>query len=348
MKMAFRRFHSNFHGSVKGISLSLNVLILPSVIQKQKRFMDFPSPISVKEIAKKVNADLIGNEKLEATGINEIHQVRPGDVTFVDVEKYYKKALNSAASIILINQKTKCPKDKALLVCDDPFAAYNSLVLEFRPFQPLQKNISDTAEIHPSTIIEPGAMVGHHVKIGKNCYIQANAVIAEHTIIGDRVVVQSGAIVGTDAFYFKKTEAGYQRWRSGGRVILEDDVEIGAGCTINKGVSGDTIIGTGTKLDCQVHIGHDVVIGKKCLFAAQVGIGGNTIVGDEVVMYGQVGIAQNLRIGDKAIILAKSGVSKDLEGGKAYFGYPAGEARTTYRELAALRHLPEFFSEYYK
>lgn len=310
--------------------------------------MDFPSPISVKDIAQKVNATIIGTETLMAKGINEIHQVRPGDITFVDVEKYYKKALNSDASVILINQKTKCPKGKALLVCDDPFQAYNGLVLEYRPFEPLRQNISDTAEIDPSTIIEPGAMIGHHVKIGKNGYIQANAIIAEHTIIGDNVTVQSGAIVGTDAFYFKKTDAAYTRWRSGGRVILENNVEIGAGCTINKGVSDDTVIGAGTKFDCQVHIGHDVVVGKNCLFAAQVGIGGNTTVGDEVVMYGQVGIAQNLKIGDKAIILAKSGVSKDLEGGKVYFGYPAGEARTTYRELAALRHLPEFFKEYYK
>lgn len=310
--------------------------------------MDFPTPIPVKEIATKINAKIIGDDSLIARGINEIHQVRPGDITFVDVKKYFKKALTSEASIILINEKTDCPKGKVLLLCDDPFTAYNGLVVEFRPFEPLQSNISDRAKIAVSTIVEPGAVIGHHATIGENCYIQSNAIISEHTIIGDNVVIQSGAVIGTDAFYFKKTEAGYQRWRSGGRVILENDVEIGAGCTINKGVSGDTIIGEGTKLDCQVHIGHDVVIGKRCLFAAQVGIGGNTIVGDDVVLFGQVGIAQNLTIGDKVVVLAKSGVSKDLEAGKAYFGYPAGEARTIYKELAALRHLPAFFSDYYK
>lgn len=310
--------------------------------------MNFPAPIPVKTIAEKIGATLIGDASLRAIGINEIHQVRAGDITFVDVKKYFDKALKSPATIIILNEKTKAPKGKALLLCDDPFTAYNNLVLEYRPFQPMTGNISATAEIDPSTIIEPGAIIGHHVKIGKNCYIQSNAVISEYTIIGDHVTVQSGAVIGTDAFYFKKNEEGYHRWRSGGRVILEDHVEIGAGCTINKGVSGDTTIGEGTKLDCQVHIGHDVVVGKRCLFAAQVGIGGNTVVGDDVIMYGQVGVAQNLKIGDKVVILAKSGVSKDLEEGKAYFGYPAGEARTIYKELAALRHLPEFFGNFYE
>jgi len=310
--------------------------------------MKFALPIPVAEIAEKIGAEVIGDATLLATGINEIHQVEAGDITFVDVKKYFAKSLNSAATIILLNEPAECPEGKALLLCKDPFEAYNNIVLEHRPFQPVTINISDTAEVDPSCIIEPNVIIGHHVKIGRNCHIQANVTIGEHTIIGDNVVVQSGAIVGTDAFYFKKTDAGYQRWRSGGRVILENDVEIGAGCTINKGVSGDTIIGAGSKLDSQVHIGHDVVVGKNCLLAGQVGIGGNTVLGDWVVLFGQVGIAQNLKIGDKAVVLAKSGVSKDLEGGKTYFGYPATEAMTNYREMAALRHLPEFFSKYYK
>lgn len=310
--------------------------------------MKFPSPVPVTEIARLIKAELIGNDQLMATGINEIHQVEAGDITFVDVKKYFSKSLNSAATIIILNERVEAPAGKALLLCDDPFQAYDNLVRSYRPYEPLTQTIHPTAQIHASAVIEPNAIIGPHVVIGRDCYIMANTTIAEHTHISDRVVVQSGAIIGTEAFYFKKTEQGYQKWRSGGRVILEDDVDIGAGCTINKGVSGDTIIGAGTKLDGQVHIGHDVRIGKKCLFAAQVGIGGNTVVEDEVVMYGQVGIAQNLHIGAKAVILAKSGVSKNLEGGKVYFGYPAGEARATYRELAALRHLPEFFSTFYK
>jgi UDP-3-O-[3-hydroxymyristoyl] glucosamine N-acyltransferase len=315
---------------------------------KSKQYtMKFSTPIPVTDLAKRLGAELIGDTSLQATGINEIHQVQPGDITFVDVRKYFSKALNSAATIILVNEHAKCPEGKALLLCENPFEAYNQLVLSERPVQPMTAAISETAEIHPTAIIEPNVVIGHHVKIGAHTFVQSNVTISEHTHIGAHVEIQSGSVIGSDAFYFKKTEAGYQPWRSGGRVIIEDRVRIGAGCTINKGVSGDTIIGEGTKLDCQVHIGHDVVIGKHCLFAAQVGIGGNTKVEDEVVLYGQVGIAQNLVIGQKAVILAKSGVSKNLEGEKVYFGYPAKEARMAYRELAALRHLPEFYSEYY-
>ncbi|MCB0570773.1 MAG: UDP-3-O-(3-hydroxymyristoyl)glucosamine N-acyltransferase [Phaeodactylibacter sp.] len=309
--------------------------------------MNFTTPIPVRELAQKIGATLIGDDSLLATGINEIHQVRPGDITFVDVRKYFDKSLKSEASIIIINEKAKCPKGKALLLCDDPFKAYNGIVREHRPFLPVTASISETAEVDPTAIIEPNVVIGHHVRVGKHTYIQANTVIAEHTHIGDYVTIQAGALIGTDAFYFKRTEEGYQPWRSGGRVIIEDRAQIGAGCTINKGVSGDTIIGEGTKLDCQVHIGHDVVVGKNCLIAAQVGIGGNTAIGDDVILYGQAGVAQNLVIGDKAVISAKAGVSKNLDGGKLYFGLPAAEARTAYRELAALRHLPEFFSAYY-
>ena len=310
--------------------------------------MKFQQPIPVTELAQQINAKIIGNEKLMATGINEIHQVEPGDITFVDVKKYFEKSLNSSASIIILNEKVKAPKGKALLLCDAPFDAYNSIVKAHRPFQPLSLSIHETAEIHPSAIIEPNVVIGAHVKIGAETYVQANATIAEHTEIGQRVVIQANAIIGTDAFYFKKTEEGYHPWRSGGRVIIEDDVQIGAGCTINKGVSGDTIIGEGSKLDCQVHVGHDVKVGKRCLFAAQVGIGGNTEIGDDVILYGQVGVSQNVKIGNKVLVSAKSGVSKSLEAGKTYFGYPANESRSAYKELAALRHLPEFFSNYYR
>lgn len=310
--------------------------------------MKFPLPVPVRELAARLNAELIGETALIALGMNEIHHVQPGDVTFVDVAKYFDKALKSAASIIILNERVQAPAGKALLYCADPFRAYNELALHYRPFLPVTAAVSETAEIGAGTVIEPNAVIGHQVRIGKNCYIAANAIIADHTIIGDNVLIQPGAIIGTDAFYFKKTADGFIKWRSCGRVVIEDDVEIGASCTINKGVSSDTVIGAGTKLDCQVHVGHDVRIGKRCLIAAQTGIGGNTVIGDEAVLYGQVGIAQNLNIGEKVVVSAKAGVSKDLEAGKSYFGLPAGEARKMYRELAALRLLPEFFAAYYK
>ncbi len=310
--------------------------------------MKFPEPIPINSIAERFNCEIIGEENLMATGINEIHKVQAGDITFVDVEKYYKKSIHSAATIIIIDKEAECPEGKALLLCENPFEVYNQLIKDHRPFEPLSATISESALIHPSSIIEPNVVIGHHVRIGKNCYIQANVTISDYTIIGDHVTIQSGTIIGTDAFYFKKEEGRYKKWRSGGRVVIHDHVEIGAGCTINKGVSGDTIIGEGTKIDCQVHIAHGVEVGKNCLFAAQVGIGGKTIIEDNVVLYGQVGIIHSLRIGAGAIVMAGAGVAKDLEGGKVYFGAPATEARTRYKELAALKQLPEFLRKHDK
>lgn len=310
--------------------------------------MKFPQPIPVTELAKKLKAVLLGDFSLVATGINEIHKVEPGDVMFVDSKKYFRKALESAATIIILNEKIHCPPGKALLVCDHPFKAYDSLVREHRPLQPLTEEVSGSAFIHPSAIIEHGAIIGHNVVIGKQCYIQANTYIGDYTRIGDHVTIQAGAIIGSDAFYFQKTDEGFKKWRSGGRVIIQDHVDIGSGCTINRGVSGATVIGEGSKLDSQVHVGHGAVIGKNCLIAGQVGIGGKAVLEDDVVLYGQVGVSQRVRIGKGAVVSAKSGVSKNLEGGKAYFGIPAAEIRVRQRELAALRHLPVFFKDYYE
>jgi UDP-3-O-[3-hydroxymyristoyl] glucosamine N-acyltransferase len=307
--------------------------------------MQFPQSIPVQALANKLQARLLGDSSLLANGINEIHHVRPGDITFVDVEKYYFKALHSAATIILINKEAEVPAGKALLVVADPFTAYNNLVWEYRPLLPQNAAISPTARIGEGTIIAPGATIGHEVVIGRNCHIQANVFIGDHSVIGDEVIIQAGSVIGSDAFYFKKTSEGFQKWRSAGRVILEDRVDVGANCTINKGVSSDTIIGEGSKLDCQVQIGHDTKVGKNCMMAAQVGIAGNCTLEDGVVLYGQAGVAQNVTIGAGAIISAKAGVSKSLEGGKLYFGAPAKEARQAYKELAAIRRLPDFMQD---
>jgi len=301
--------------------------------------MNFQNPVSVTEIVQKYGLKIYGDASLFALGINEIHKVRPGDITFVDVEKYYAKSLNSAATIIIINKEVPCPDGKVLLITDDPFAVYNQMVWEQRPMKYLTSDRGENLKIGDNTHIDYGAVIGHDVTIGNDCYIQSGAFIGDGTIIGDRVNIQAGALIGTDAFYFKKINGHYKKWRSGGRVIIENDVEIGAGCTINRGVSGETIIGEGTKMDCQVHIGHGVVIGKHCLIIAQTGIAGKSSIGDYSTIYGQVGIAQNVHIGAKSVILGKSGVSKDLEGGKTYYGTPAGDAKEKFREIAAVKML---------
>lgn len=310
--------------------------------------MKFEKPIAVKEIAAMIGAELSGNENLMATGINEIHKVEAGDISFVDFEKYYNACLHSAATIIIINKKVEVPEGKALLVLDDPFSAYVSLVKRYRPFVPAHTPISDTAVIGEGTVLQPNVFVGHHVRIGKNCVIHPNVTIYDHTIIGDNVIIHAGTVIGADAFYFKKRanrEVMYDKLESCGRVIIEHDVEIGASCTIDKGVSGDTIIGAGTKFDNMIHVGHGAVIGKNCLFAAQVGIGGKAVIEDNVILWGQVGVSKDLTIGKGAVVYAQSGVPASLEGGKVYFGSPVVDAREKQKELAWIKRIPEIWAK---
>jgi UDP-3-O-[3-hydroxymyristoyl] glucosamine N-acyltransferase len=310
--------------------------------------MRFPSPVSMQWMAQFLNAELVGNKSGQATGINEIHKVEPGDLVFVDHPKYYEKCIQSAASFIIINKQVSCPEGKALLIVDQPFDAYIRIVRHFRPFEPADKNISDSARIGEGTYIYPNSFIGHHVVIGKNCKIHPQVTILDHCLIGDNVIIQAGTVIGSDAFYYnalKDREVWYRKMESCGRVVIEDDVEIGAGCTIDRGVSHDTRIGQGTKLDNMIHIGHDTVIGKNCLFAAQVGIAGATNIGNGVILWGQVGISKTLTIGDNVIVLAQSGVPGSLEEGKIYFGSPAEEASQKKRELVWVKRIPELWKK---
>lgn len=302
--------------------------------------MKFPRTHKLAEIADIIGAQYVGPEDFPVKGMNEIHVVEPGDIVFVDHPKYYDKALESAATVVLINKKVDCPPGKALLLSDDPFRDFNALTRHFRPFFPPEAVISESATIGIGTSIAPNVFIGSEVRIGRDCVIHPNVTIGDHCILGDRVVVQSGTVIGSDAFYYKKRPTGFDRLLSGGRVILEDDVELGALCTIDRGVSGDTVIGAGSKLDNQVHVGHDTRIGSRCLIASQTGIAGCVVIEDEVTLWGQVGVTSAIRIGKGAVVSAQSGVSKSLEGGKSYFGSPAGEARERLKELAALRQMP--------
>jgi UDP-3-O-[3-hydroxymyristoyl] glucosamine N-acyltransferase len=299
------------------------------------------SPITLSELAKLTNTRVVGNGDMKVTGINEIHKVEAGDITFVDHPKYYDKALESAATFIIINKDIEAPKNKALLISDDPFTTYVTIVKKFRSFIPTLSSKSNTSKVGEDTILQPGVFIGENVTIGKRCIIHSNVSIYDHTEIGDDVVIHANTVLGSDAFYFKRRPEGYDKMISCGRVIIHDRVEIGASCTVDKGVSGDTIIGAGTKIDNQVHIGHDTVIGKNCLFAAQVGIAGVVTIEDDVILWGQVGVQKDLTIGKGAIVLGQSGIPKSLEGGKTYFGSPVQEARDKMRELALIKQLPE-------
>ncbi len=305
--------------------------------------MKFEHSFSLKDIAEFLNAKFVGKDDHEISGINEIHMVENGDITFVDFHKYYDKALNSKASTVIINKDVTPPEGKALIISDDPFRDYNKIVTRFRKFEPCPRQISETAEVGEGTIIQPGVFIGNYVKIGKNCIIHSNTSIYDHTIIGDNVIIQSNAVIGGDAYYFKRRPTHYDKMQSCGRTIIEDDVEIGALCAVDKGVSGDTIVGKGTKLDNHVQIGHDTHIGKNCLIGAHSAIAGVSIIEDDVCIWAQVLINKDIVIGKGAVLLASSGVDKSLEGGKVYFGSPAIEARKKWREIVALKKLAESF-----
>lgn len=301
--------------------------------------MRFPQPYTLKQIATIINAKYIGDDDFSVLGMNEIHVVQPGDIVFVDHPKYYDKALQSKATIVLINKEVECPEGKVLLISDDPFRDFNKLTDFFKPFVKAFSLVAPTAVIGKNTIIQPGAFIGNNVKIGKNCLIHSNVSVYDDCVIGDNVTIHAGTVLGADAFYYKKRPEGFDKLKSGGRVVIEDNVDLGALCTIDRGVTGDTTIKKGTKIDNQVHIGHDTVVGEKCLIASQTGIAGCVVIEDEVTIWGQVGMTSGITIGKKAVILAQSGVSKSLEGNQTYFGYPAGEAREKYREMSALKQL---------
>jgi UDP-3-O-[3-hydroxymyristoyl] glucosamine N-acyltransferase len=305
--------------------------------------MRFEKPVPVTTIAELIGAKLLGNKNGMVTGINELHKVEQGDLGFVDHPKYYDTCIHSAATFIIINKETKFPEGKALLIVEEPFEAYLKIVDHYRPFAPSMKMISDSSVVGEGTVILPNVYIGNHVRIGANCILHPHVSILDHCIIGDHVTIQAGTVIGSDAFYYnKKTnrDVHYKKMTSCGRVIIEDWVEIGANCTIDRGVSHDTVIGTGTKLDNLIHIGHDTLVGKNCLFAGQVGIAGASTIGDNVTLWGQVGVSKTLTIGNDAVVYAQSGVKDSIAGGKVYFGSPVEDAREKMKEFVWIKRIP--------
>lgn len=300
--------------------------------------MTFNQPQTLRNIADLIGAQMIGNENFPVLGTNEIHRVKAGEIVFVNHPKYYDKALNSAATIILIDKVVDCPEGKALLVSDDPFRDFNKINTHFTRIYNFSEELHDL-EVGEGTRIHPSAVIGNEVKIGKNCIIFPNVVIGDRTIIGDNVIIQSGTVLGGDAFYYRKLNGNFDRLISVGNVIIENNVEIGNNCTIDRGVTDSTIIGEGSILDNLIQIGHDTIIGKKVLIASHAAIAGCCVIEDEVTVWGQVGMASGNRVGKGAVLLGKTGVNKDLEGGKTYFGQLAEEFRDYLRKEVKLKNL---------
>lgn len=303
--------------------------------------MKFNPPLTLATVASLTGARPKGDSGFLITGINEIHMVEPGDLTFVDHPKYYDKALSSKASTILINKDLDLPDGKSLLISDDPFRDYIRLIRQLKPFISSTDPISPSASIGEGTVIQPGCFIGHNVVIGTGCLIHPHVTIYDNCIIGDHVIIHANSVIGADAFYFQGKDGSYRKLESCGTVIIEDHVEVGALCSIDRGVSAVTRIGEGTKMDNHVQIGHDTQVGRHCLIGAFAAIGGVTRIEDNVTIWSRVAINKDLTIGKGAVILATSSVDKSLEPGKTYFGAPADEVTKKWRELVALRQLPE-------
>lgn len=313
--------------------------------------MHFENPVPVTTIAQLIGAEVIGHKDGWVTGINEIHKVEKGDLVFVDHPKYYDTCIRSAANYIIINQATEVPEGKALLLVEEPFEAYLKIVRHYRPFAPSMQMISATATLGEGTIVMPGAYIGNQVSIGKNCVIHPHVTILDYCRLGDDVIIQAGTVIGSDAFYYnRKTnrEFHYKRMESCGRVIIENGAEIGAHCTIDRGVTHDTVIGAGTKFDNMIHIGHDTVIGRNCLFAANVLVGGCTTIKDNVIIWGGAIINKTITIGENAVLLARTGVSNDLEGNRTYWGAPAEDARLVQKERVWIKRIPQLWDKVMK
>jgi UDP-3-O-[3-hydroxymyristoyl] glucosamine N-acyltransferase len=301
--------------------------------------MQFERTYTLKEIAQLIDCKFIGNENHPITGLNEVHHVKNGDIVFVDHPKYYDKALNSAATTIIINKEVECPAEKALIITEAPFDIFNRISKHFVPPTRQVTSVGINTEIADSAFIYPNVFIGNNVQIGEHVVIHPGAVIYDNTRIDEGAIIGPNAVIGHYAFYYKPKPTGRELLYSCGGVWIQKNAEVGACSTIDKGVTDLTIIGEGTKIDNHVQVGHDTKIGKNCVIAAQVGVAGNVIIEDDCILWGQVGSAANLTIGKGSIILAQSGVSKNLKGNETYFGSPCIEVKEKFKELAALKIL---------
>jgi len=309
--------------------------------------------LKASDIAKVVNGRLEGNPESTIENAAGLLEATESDLSFFHNPKYADLLNKTRAPIILIPDNTNevsLPEGKTWIRTLNPqwaFAQILALLDQARQHHPKgidsKAHVESTATLGRGTIVYPGCYIGHNVRIGENCLIYPNVVIREDCQIGNRVIIQPGAVVGSDGYGFATQKGKHHKIPQIGRVVVEDDVEIGANVTIDRATTGETRIGAGTKIDNLVHIAHNVQIGRDCLIVAQVGISGSTKVGNSVTLAGQVGVVGHLTIGDGAIVTAQSGIMNDVAPGEVLFGSPARPHRLALKLQALYGKLPEFF-----
>jgi UDP-3-O-[3-hydroxymyristoyl] glucosamine N-acyltransferase len=319
------------------------------------------------EVASLVGGELRGDPTRLVEGVGTLEEAGPNALSFVASARYLPYLQASQAAVVLVGREfgDRVPEGRCAVVVDDPHRALRTILTRWYPAPEVTPGIHPTAIVDPTAHVDPSAevgpyaVVGEGVRIGGGCRIGAHAVVGDGctlgqdvtihphatlypgATLGERVVVHSGARVGKEGFGFVWAEGGYRRIPQVGGCILEDDVEIGANVTVDRGSVGNTVIGAGSKVDNLVHVGHNVKIGKHVLLVAQVGISGSTVVGDGAVLAGQVGVAGHIRIGTRARIAGRGGVTSDVPDGETYSGFPARPHRDTLRAQAALFKLPD-------
>lgn len=323
----------------------------------------------LKDLAEIVGGVVLGDSDMMIVGVGSVQDgASPGTITFAESRELHIAAEKTEAAAIIV-PKTITESTKTLLQVNNPRLAYAKIAEEFMP-RPLKTGLTHpTSVIHPDaqlaegvsihphvvidagaqigaqTIIGPGTYIGKDVKIGSDCELHANVVIEYQTEIGDRVIIQAGAVLGSDGYGFVTTEDGHLKIPQLGYLIVEDDVEIGANVTIDRGAIGPTKVGRGSKLDNLVHLAHNVTTGPECLFIAQSGVAGSTKMGKRVVLAGQSGVYGHVRIGDNVTLAARGVITNDTKDGAFLSGAPAQDHRQDYRIKAAMRKLPDLLKQ---
>ena len=335
-------------------------------------FFPSRSAPSLAEVASWCGATLAAGAEAERTirDVAALDQAGPGDLTFFDNPRYLDafKRTRAAATLVAQRYAGATPSTCAALIVREPYRAMAVVMAKLYPSAVKpgsvfgETGISSAASIHPSARLEPGvtvdpgAVIGRGAEIGAGTVIGANAVIGPEVrigrdgsvgasttigaaLIGDRVIIHPGAHIGQDGFGFALGPRGHLKVPQIGRVIIQDDVEIGAGVTIDRGANRDTVIGEGAKIDNLVQIGHNVVIGRHAVLVAQSGVSGSSAIGDFAALGGQAGIAGHLTIGAGAQVAAAAGVMTDIPAGERWAGAPAKPVREFFREVAAVKRL---------
>lgn len=317
---------------------------------------------TLNQLADLIGGKAIGQSDLAISGVSELHDGKPGTISFLGNPKY-RKFLNSTKASAVIVSSAELLEGRNGIEVQNPQLAFSKVLNIFNPELPIQKGVHTTAVIDPTayidedvcigpytvieanskigkgTIIGASSVISSNSVIGKECRIHARVTLYHDSLVGDRVVIFSGSVVGSDGFGFVTEKDTHHKVPQIGKVIIGSDVEIGANCAIDRATIGATTIGNMTKLDNLVHIAHNVKIGVGCLFAAGVGIAGTVTIKDFCIFAGQSGVVPHVTIGSKAIIAAQSGVTKSLEGGELYSGMPARKIREQHRKNAVLQSL---------